>query len=266
MSAVRAVLLAAIAAVLLGRPSLAGNVLEEIGFDPRPGTMVPDAGFVDAEGEAVSLRAAQGGRPALLVPAYYECPNLCGLTLRGVAEAAAALPYGAGEFRILVMSIDAREGPRQAGRARARLADAFGQAALAPWRFLTGTRQAIAQVSDAIGFRAIYDPEHAQFAHAAGAVLLTPEGRVARYLAGIRFEPRDLRLGLVEAGAGRIGGLSERLLLLCYDYDEVSGRYTGLVRNLLRGGALLSMLLLGAAIGAWLWQERRRDTPRGRDS
>lgn len=250
--------LVAVAMALLPPRAGAGDVLSQVAFAPRPGTPLPEVRLTDSAGRQTSLRAAQDGRPAILVPAYYECPNLCGLTLRGLAQAVAALPYGRDRFRVLVVGMDPREGPAAARASRDALAaSAGGGGALANWHMLTGAAPALERISDAIGFEAVYDPALDQYAHAAGAVLLTPAGRVSHHLQGVRFDTQDLRLGLAEAGEGRIGGIVEQVLLLCYDYDEITGRYTGMVRNLVKAGAVLTLLMLGGAVGALLWRERR---------
>jgi protein SCO1/2 len=109
----------------------------------------------------------------------------------------------------------------------------------------------------AAGYRYGWDSRIGQFAHIAAVAVLTPDGRVARWLYGIQPQGNDLRLALTEAGQGRIGDLGDQLLLLCYHYDPHTGRYGGLVWTLLRGGGVLTLVLLAGFVGAALIRERR---------
>jgi protein SCO1/2 len=231
--------------------------------------------FVDAEGRAVHLRDYFGdGRAVLLVLGYYRCPNLCGLAMHGLLEALDASGVSRRDVRVLGVSIDPEETPADA-RARQRV-DLDYAAALqsdrgaAPaagaldLRLIVGAPAAIGTLAERVGFgfarddgrRDAHDSAAARasrYAHPAGFGVVTPEGRVSRYLFGVRFEPRALRLALVEATAGRIGGLSDRLLLLCAHFDPATGRWSSAVMNLLRIMGLALVLLLGG----WAWRHRR---------
>src|SRR5262249_39115201 len=151
------------------------------------------------------------GKPILLVPAYYTCPMLCPLVQGGLVSALRALPFDAGrEFTVVTFSFDPADTPEAAAaKQQAVLGEYRREGAAAGWHFLVGDAEAVRALTDAIGFHATWDEAHHQFAHASGVVLLTPDGRVARYFFGVEYAPRDLRLGIVEASAGKIGTLAD---------------------------------------------------------
>jgi len=248
--------LTAVAAALAGPP--------EAGFAQRLDARIPpDLAFIDAFGEPVTMGEATSGLPTILVLGYYECPNLCGLVFRGVADALAEVPFAAGEdYRVVVVSIDPAESPAEAATARQELAAAAGPS-VERWQFLTGDTATIAALTETVGFRYEPDQERDQFAHAAGLVVLTPESRVARYLFGARFEPRDVRLALAEAGRNEIAGPAEQLLLLCYAYDPATGRYSFAIIEALRALGVVTVLGLAGGIAFMLRSERLARTDRG---
>ncbi|HSC63393.1 MAG TPA: SCO family protein [Caldimonas sp.] len=229
--------------------------------------------FTDATGRSVRLGDYFGdGRPVVLVLGYHRCPNLCGLVMHGVLEALDAGGLPRREWRIVVVSIDPEETPADA-RARASVYADYasflraGQATAdsLDLHLLVGDHAPIAALSERVGFGYEQDRTSAaapagdaaaaasRYAHAAGIVVVTPEGRTSRYLLGVRFDPRELRLALVDAASGRIGVLSDRLLLLCAHFAPSSGRYAGAVLNFTRGVAVLSVIVLGG----WAWRHRR---------
>lgn len=165
------------------------------------------------------------------------------------------------DFQVVVASIDPRETPAIAAVEKAEAVERYGRGNGVGWHFLTADESTIAGLAEAVGFRYAYDPGLDQYAHAAGVVLLTGDGTISRYLYGVRFSGRDLRLGLTEAGEGRIGGLAEQVLLLCYHYNPETGAYGGLVMNVLRLTGTGTLLILGAFVGrSWLRERRRRMT------
>lgn len=238
----------------------AENILQKAGFDQRLNETVPlDIDLRDEQGRPVTLGRLMDGKPAILLLAYYECPNLCGLVLEGLAESLKPLKFTAGqEYQVIAVSIDPRETPAIAAAKKSELRTRFAIEGMDKgWHFLTGDQAGIQSLARSAGFRYVYDPEIDQYAHAAGIVLLTGEGRIARYFYGVRFARKDLRLGLVETADNRIGSPIDQLLLLCYDYDPQTGRYSVLIMNVLRLAGTVTVLALGGFVGLMFYRERR---------
>jgi protein SCO1/2 len=237
------------------------ELLERIGFDQNLGARLPlDARFVDDSGLPVALGDVLGRRPAVLVFVYYECPMLCTLVLNGLVRALRAMDLQAGrDFDVVAISIDPAETPELARARKERYLETYGRQGAAPgWRFLCGDEESIQRVAGAAGFRYAYVAERDEYAHASGLVVLTPEGAVARYLYGVEFSPRDLRLGLVEASAGRIGSAVDQVLLLCLHYDPLTGRYGFAILGAIRLLGGLTVAVLAAFIARALVRDRRR--------
>lgn len=234
--------------------------LEGVDFRQRLGAALPlEARFTDADGRPVRLGDYFGQRPVVLVMGYFDCPNLCGVTWRGLEESLQPLALEAGkDYAVVAVSIDPGEGPAEArSRRRAHLREWQRPDAAGGWHFLTGAEGDIRRLAEAVGFDYRYDPAIDQYAHAAGLVVATPEGRAARYLFGVRFPATDLRLALVESSAGHIGSLADRLLLLCYRYDPATGQYGLLIMNVLRGAGVLTVVGLVGFVVTSRRRERR---------
>lgn len=243
---------------ILPPPSLQG-----IGIDQRLNARVPlDTKFSDESGTLVSLRSFFHGRPVLLLPVYYTCPNLCGQTLSGVVAGLRPLSLVPGrDFEIVAISFNSNETPADALQKRNDTAHRYSRSAgTAGWHFLTGTERSVRAVMDAIGFHYRYDPTAKMFVHAAGVMVLTPEGNVARYLYGVNYEPKDLKLALVESSRGKIGSPADQILLYCYHYDPTSGKYTMTVVHTLQLAAGLTILVM-ALLGIYLWRFDLRHYP-----
>lgn len=263
-------LLAALAVALLALPSGRAEAhrptpeeVREVRFDPRLGAAVSlDLPFRDEAGRAVTLGSYFGARPVLLTLNYFSCENLCPLMVQDLASSLSDLPFTLGEqYTVLTVSIDPRDTPEVAAARRASYLRPYtGPNRDTGWHFLTGDQDAIDRLTEAVGFRYLYDDEQHDFAHPAGVVVLTPGGAVARYLYGLDYPPTDLRLALVEAADGKIGSAVEQVLLLCYHYDPATGRYTPLVLTAVRAGGVATLLGLGLCLGL-LW---RADLRRGR--
>lgn len=255
-------------ALLLAAASAGGQerrplALDEVGIDQRLNELVPlDLDFFDEAGRPVTLGTYCRDRPVILVLAYYRCPMLCNEVLNGlrdsVTSAAFKLRLGS-DFDIVTVSFDPRERPELAAAKKASYVESaagLGQPDVARgWHFLTGPRASIDRLTKAVGFRYTFDRNRDEFAHAGGLMVLTPEGRLSHYFYGIDFPPRFLRLALVQASRHEIGSPVDRVLLLCYHYDPATGQYTLAVMNLVRAGAVLTLLALGTFVG-WMW---RRD-------
>lgn len=222
--------------------------LREVAFDQRVNEQVPlDAQFQDASGKRVQLRDLIAGRPAVLVPVYFRCTDLCPMLMDGVAQATRKLSLKSGRYSVIVFSFDARDTAALAASKQAALTARSGPD-VAGWHFLTGDEAAIRRLTQAIGFRFTYDRAKDEFAHASGLVLLTPQGKIFRYQYGIEFSPQALQLGLVEASDNAIGSALDQVLLFCYHYDPITGRYTVLIDRILKLVALLTAGGLAATI------------------
>lgn len=234
--------------------------LREVDFDQKLGGAVPlDLAFRDETGRELRLAECFGTKPVVLSLVYFECPMLCGMAMDGLVRSLRPLKFDVGrEFEVLTVSFDPRETPALAAAKKEKvLADYDRDGAAAGWRFLTGGEDAIRRLTAAVGFRYVWDEEGQQFSHATGLVVLTPEGRISKYLFGIEYAPKDLRLALIEAADQRIGSLVDQLLLLCYRYDPKLGRYTMAAFTLLKAGAVATVLALGVLIAVMLRRERK---------
>ena len=243
------------------RPTDRPPALRDVGFDQRLGATVPlDLELRDDTGARVRLGRYFGAKPVLLVPAYATCPMLCPLVLNGVVSALRALSFDVGrEFDVVMFSFDPRETPEQVAAKRAKLlADYRRPGAEAGWHFLTGDEASVRRLAYAIGFRYAFDASQQQYAHASGVVVLTSAGTIARYFFGVEYAPRDLRLALVEASAGRIGSPVDQLLLFCFHWDPATGRYSRLAIDAVRVAGFATVLALATFVGTCLWRERRR--------
>lgn len=261
--------------VVPARAQTAGTLpepLRGVGIDQRLDGQVPlDLVFRDETGKAVRLGEYIGavpGRPTILALVYYECPMLCSLVLNGLLGSLKALSFNVGdEFNIVTVSFDPRETPALAAAKKKEYVRRYGRpGAAAGWHFLTGEEEAIRQLARAVGFRYAYDAKTDQYIHASGIMVVTPRGRLARYFYGIEYAPRDVRLGLVEASANRIGSPIDQVLLFCYHYDPVTGKYGLLIMNVLRLAGLATVLALGTFIAVMLRRDRRRKRDHGERS
>jgi protein SCO1/2 len=233
--------------------------LREIGFDQNLNQPVPlDTPLVDETGRPVRLGYYFGSRPVVLVFAYYDCPMLCTQVINGLASALGVLSLQPGkDFEIVTVSFDPRDTPATATAKKAVYLERYKRpGAEAAWHFLTGSPASIQKLTRAAGFRYVWDEQTKQFAHPTGVIVLTPDGRLARYLFGIEYGPRDLRLGLVEASAGKVGTAVDTLLLYCYHYDPMTGRYGLAIMRAMRLGGAATVLALAAFILTMLRREK----------
>ena len=238
-------------------------ILRDAGLEQKPNSQLPlDAPFVDEHGKDVRFGDYFGKRPVILVLSYYECPMLCTQVLNGVAGALEALPFTAGtEFDVVAVSFDPGETPAMALAKRAQYLKRQGSKANpAGVHFLTGREASITALTEAVGFKYKYDPSIDQYAHPALITILTPEGRVSRYLFGIEYGPRDLRMALVEAANHKIGTVVDQVLLFCYHYDPERGSYGLAITNIVRLGGIMTVAGLGTFILVNLRRDRRQDS------
>ena len=255
-----AVILTLLTAIQVHAQSYTEGLQQRIGIDQKLGDQLPlDLHFVDSEGNTVHLRDFFGEKPIVLSLVYFDCPMLCTQVINSLLRAMNVLSFGAGtEFDVLTISIDPGETPELAKAKKIEyLKNYRGREGSTGWHFLTGDQQQIDELAAAVGFRYEYDEPTDQYIHASGIMVLTPEGKLARYFYGIDYPPRDLRWGLVEAADGAIGNPIDQLLLLCYSYDPMTGKYGVYIRNSLRIGGLATILALGSFIMVMLRRERR---------
>ena len=210
----------------------------------------PDLTFKDDLGRSVRLGDYFGKKPMILNLVYYNCPMLCGEVLSGLENSLRRMKFDVGkEFDVITVSFDPHETPEMAAKKKAEFLHRYKRAgAEQGWHFLVGQQEAIDALTKAAGFQYQYDEKTKQFAHVAAILILTPEGKIAQYYYGIEYPPKDLRLGLVEAGAGRIGNVVDQLLLYCYHYDPEQGKYSATILRVLRVAGVATMLFLGTFI------------------
>ena len=215
--------------------------------------------FRDETGKIVRLGQFFRGKPVILNFMYYRCPMLCSIVLDGMTSTLTELKFDIGkEFDVITVSIDPRDTPEAAAEKKDHYIKRYGRFQSAEgWHFLTAHESAIKQLTDAVGFHYAYDPATNQFAHGAAMYVITPQGRISRYFYGFEYKPRDVRLALVEASAGKIGTATDQILLLCYHYDPATGKYSRSAMNFVRAGGVATVLSLASFIFVMLRRERR---------
>jgi protein SCO1/2 len=240
------------------------NVLQDVGFDQKLNMQVPlNLHFLNEDGKDVELGDYfHVGKPVVLLLGYYGCPMLCTQMLNGLSGSMKAIPLKPGnDFEIVMISVDPAEGPAEAS-AKKKAYVSSGDATMEGWHFLTGQSAAITTAAESTGFRYARVPGGRQFAHASGIMVLTPQGRVSKYFLGIEFPPRDLRLALVEAAQSRIGSFTDKVLLLCYQYDPRTGKYSFAIIQAIRIAGVLTVAALAGFVVLSLLRERTRQRER----
>ena len=246
--------------ILFAQPS--GPMPKDIGFDPHFGaTVARDVQLVAEDGSPHTLGDyLDGRRPVILVLAYYECPMLCTMVLNGAVNALKRVDLRPGDdFEVLVVSIDPADTPERAAAKKASYVGHYDRpGAERGLHFMTGREEEVRRLAAAVGFKYVYDPIGKQFAHPAGLLVLTGDGTISRYLYGVDFPPRDMRLALVEAAQGSIGTPADRLLLLCFHYDPAQGKYGAIALTAVRIGGVVTMIAIGLLLAKQIAPRRRR--------
>jgi protein SCO1/2 len=222
--------------------------LKDVGIAQNLNQQIPaDLTFKDETGKTVRLGDYFGTKPIILNLVYYRCPMLCGEVLRGLQSSLRVLKFDVGkEFAVLTVSFDPKDTPEIASAKKAEYVKGYHrEGAEAGWHFLTGTQESITALTKAAGFRYEYDPKSDQFAHATAIMILTPEGKIARYFYGVEYAPKDLRLGLIEASQNKIGTAVDQVLLYCYHYDPATGKYGAIITRVLQLSGAATILILG---------------------
>ena len=232
-------------------------------FTEKLGTTIPlDLPFTDQDRKPVTLaQYFQRQRPVILNLGYYGCPKMCGVVLNGLLNGLQGLKAftPADHFTILSISIDPAERPPLARDKK----NQYLQQYLAPgagdhWHFLTGGEAEITKLTEAVGFGYCWNELQRQYDHPAGLIMLSPNGKVTRYLYGTWFEPADLRKAVVEASEGRVGTTWDRIVLSCFTYDPVTKTYTFAVMAAVRIAGIVTVVALGLTIFLFWRRERRR--------
>jgi len=230
--------------------------LRDVRLEQKLDQQLPlDLVFRDESGQEVKLGQYFGQKPVVLALVYYDCPMLCTQVLNGMVTSFRVLPFQIGkEFEVVTVSFDPRETSALATKKKKvyvnYLPAKMQPAAANGWHFLTGDQANIAKLTDAVGFRYHYDEATKQFAHASGIMVATPHGKLSRYFYGIEYAPRDLRLGLIESSANKIGSPVDQLLLYCYHYDPATGKYGAAVMKIMRIAGVITVLAIVAMLFA----------------
>jgi len=230
-----------------------------VGIDQNLNAQIPlELMFKDDTGQTVRLGQYFRQKPVVLALVYYECPMLCDMVLNGLTHSMEQISLDLGrDFDVVTVSFNPKETWQLAASKKANYVEKYQRKGAAEgWHFLTGDEASIKQLADTAGFHYKYDPVTKQFAHAAGIMVLTPEGRIARYFYGIEYKPRDFRLGLVEASAHKIGSPVDALLLFCYHYDPLTGKYGMVIMNVIRALGTVTVIALASLIIVLLRRDR----------
>ena len=231
--------------------------LQDVGFSPPlNGPMPLDLFFRDETGRSVRLREYFGQKPVVLAFVYYRCPMLCDQVAQGVVGVLRMLSFNPGrDYEVVFISFDSRETPEMAAEKKKKALSHFRRPeADSGWHFLTGSRESVEAATKAANFRFSFDAKNNLFAHASGVLLLTPDGRISRYFYGVEYPGRDMRLGLVDASAGKIGTPLDHVLLFCYHYDPTAATYSASILRIIRLAGVLTILCL---VGGILISRRR---------
>jgi protein SCO1/2 len=259
LSSLLIILLTAAAAAARAEQSLP-PALEGVGIVEKLGTQIDlDLTFVAEDGYPAPLRKYfSSGRPVILNLVYYSCPMLCNLVLNGQTATLREIPWTPGiEYEVVTISIDPTETFALARQKKEVYLANYDRPAPG-WHFLTDHQGNVKKLAEQLGFHYRYDESSKQFAHAAAIMLLTGEGDVSRYLYGIKFKARDVRLALTEASQGKIGTAFDRVLLFCFHYDPREKSYVPLATNIMRAGGVLVVVLIGVVLWSFWRQEKLR--------
>jgi protein SCO1/2 len=236
-----------------------------VGIDQNLNAQIPlELMFKDETGQAVRLGQYFRQKPVVLALVYYECPMLCDMVLNGLTHTMEQISLNLGpDYDVITVSFNPAETWQLAAAKKANYVEKYKRKGAAEgWHFLTGQADAIKKLADTAGFHYKYDPITKQFAHASAIMVLTPDGKIARYFYGIEYKPRDFRLGLVEASQNKIGDLADQVLLFCYHYDPMTGKYGAVIQNVTKVLGSATVLALGALVFVLI--KRGTDSERGR--
>lgn len=240
------------------------DALQDLGIDEHLGDYIPlDAKFAKSNGDSVVIGdLLEEGKPVLLNPLYYDCPMLCGLVLDGVINVVEDLKWQPGkEFIVISFSIDPKEDAALAAKSKKNYLGQMDSATIDGWHFLTGKKNEIDKVIEATGFQYKEIEETGEYAHSAAIMLLSPDGKITRYLYGISYDEFNVRSALYESADGKIGNTIDKVVMFCYQYDPDSGSYAPVAINIMKLGGLATLIILGIFLGSlWLREKRKNQT------
>jgi protein SCO1/2 len=242
------------------------TILNKVTITQKLNTGIPlDGEFRDETGKAVRLSDYFGERPVILSLVYYQCKIVCPEEIDGLVGALEMVKFAPGkDFDVVFVSIDPNETPGIAAREKALYVKRYGRPETANgWHFLTGQQPAISALAKAVGFGYVRVPGPDgmmnQFAHASAIEILTPQGKLSQYYLGVEYSPNDIRLGLVDASAGRIGSPVDAILTYCYRYDPQLNRHSLVVARVVQLGGLITVFSLGSYMAVMFRRDLKRD-------
>lgn len=244
-------------------------ILENVGIDEKLGKKIDlSLPFKNEKGESVTLgQYFTGKKPVIISPVYFECPRLCNFHLNGLVDALKGVDWNAGDkYEVLAVSFDSNEKPEVASLKKDNYMKVYDRVGSEKgFHFLTGGEDSVQMLMSEVGFKFRWNEEMKEWAHASAAILVSPDGTITRYLPGIVFEPKDVRMAIVEAGKGQIGTFVDQLVLYCFHYDPREGRFTILASNVMKlGGGAMTLALGLWLLPFWLRNRRRRGEPEAR--
>ncbi len=232
--------------------------------DEHLGRTLPlELDFLNSEGKRVFLRDyfTDTNKPAIVVMVYYHCPVACQVVMQKLATCLEDVDLRIGkDFRVLYFSFDPTETPKDAAEAKAPFIAGYkgggGADVVRDWQFHTTLGESSRQLAEAMGFR--YRPiANGQFAHPLALFVVSPDGKLTRYIHGLDYPPRDIKLSLIDASAGRLSsGLGDRFMGLCFKYDAKSGKYVKLSKRIMQITGAVMVVGLTTLIGTLLVTER----------
>ncbi len=241
--------------------SVRPNILKDVGIDQKLGEQVPlDIAFRDETGRTVRLGDYFGSKPVILSLVYFDCPMLCTMVENGLLDSLKNMKFDVGnQFEVVTVSFNPQDTPRLAAAKKEMYVGLYARpGAAAGWHFLTGEEASIRRLTNAVGFHYSYDPGSQQYAHAAAIMVLTPEGKLARYFFGIRYPASDLRLGLVEASSRKIGTPVDAVLLYCCQYNPQTGKYGVVISHIIQLAGFVTVLTIATMMILLFRAERHR--------
>lgn len=250
----------AMSGALRARAQSVADVIQQVKFEQKINQPLPlELAFRDETGRPVRLGEYFGRQPVIVALVYYQCPMLCTYVLDGLVRGLRPLSFNPGKgFEVVAVSFNPKETAALAAEKKNAYLKQYGRPQTADgWHFLTGEPESVRALTDAVGFRYLYDPKTDQYAHPSGIVVATPEGKLFRYFYGIEYAPRDLRLALVEASARKLGSVVDQVLLYCYHYDPQTGKYGVLIANVILAAGLGTVFALGTFLMVMFHRERR---------